>query len=426
MKVPASASNHIALTVTTAIFFLWGFLTSLNDVLIPHLKAVFELNYARSMLIQFTFFGAYFVMSLPAGRVVAKLGYKHSMVCGLLVAGIGALAFLPAAHWQSYGLFLGALFVLASGITLLQVSANPYVSLLGPEAQSSSRLTLAQALNSLGHTIGPAIGGLLILSVAVLGADALAALSPAQQQAYRAAEAQAVQLPYLGLALVLFALSVFVYLFRLPHLAEATDAGTAAHGSFAQALRHASLRYAAIGIFVYVGAEVAIGSLLINYLADPDIVGISETRAAIYLSYYWGGAMVGRFVGSLLLRFIAPPRLLSLFAAIAITLLALSMASRGSLALWSMVAIGLFNSVMFPTLFTLGIKGLGPLTARGSSLLIMAIVGGAVIPLLQGTLADCIGLQLSFALPLACYVYIVWYGWRGARTETGAAAMASA
>lgn len=424
MNAPASASNRIALIVTTTIFFLWGFLTSLNDVLIPHLKAVFELNYARSMLIQFTFFGAYFVMSLPAGRVVARLGYKHSMVCGLLVAGLGALAFLPAAQWQSYGLFLGALFVLASGITLLQVSANPYVSLLGDEAQSSSRLTLAQALNSLGHTIGPAIGGLLILSVAVLGADALAALSPEQLQHYRAAEAQAVQLPYLGLALLLFALSAFVYLFRLPHLAEATDPGAGAQGSFGEALQHASLRYAVIGIFVYVGAEVAIGSLLINYLAHPAIVGISETSAAIYLSYYWGGAMVGRFVGSLLLRFIAAPRLLSLFAAVAFALLALSMASRGNLALWSMVAIGLFNSVMFPTLFTLGIKGLGPLTARGSSLLIMAIVGGAVIPLLQGLLADRIGLQLSFVLPLACYVYIVWYGWRGTRADAGTLAAA--
>ncbi len=249
----------------------------------------------------------------------------------------------------------------------------------------------------------------------MLGADALAALSPEQLQQYRATEAKAVQLPYLGLAFVLFALSAFVYLFRLPHLTEATDAGAPAQGSFAQAWQHASLRYAVIGIFVYVGAEVAIGSLLINYLAHPQIVGISETSAAIYLSYYWGGAMIGRFAGSLLLRFIAPPRLLGLFAAVAAALLAASMASRGSLALWSMVAIGLFNSVMFPTLFTLGIKGLGPLTARGSSLLIMAIVGGAIVPLLQGLLADRICLQASFVLPLVCYAYIIWYGWNESR-----------
>lgn len=421
MQARAPTSHRIALVVTTAIFFLWGFLTSLNDVLIPHLKAVFELNYARSMLIQFTFFGAYFVMSLPAGFVVTRLGYKHSMVCGLLVAGFGALGFLPAAHWHSYALFLGALFVMASGITLLQVSANPYVSLLGDEAQSSSRLTLAQALNSLGHTVGPAIGGLLILSVAVLGADALAALSPEQLAQYRATEAKAVQLPYLGLALVLFALSAFVYLFRLPHLTEATDAG-AAHGSFADAWQHTSLRYAVIGIFAYVGAEVAIGSLLINYLAHRQVAGLSETSASIYLSYYWGGAMIGRFAGSLLLRYIAPPRLLGLFAAIAAALLALSIASRGHVALWSMVAIGLFNSVMFPTLFTLGIKGLGPLTARGSSLLIMAIVGGAVIPQLQGLLADRVGLQASFGLPLICYAYIVWYGWNESRGAAAARA----
>ena len=413
MQARASTSPRIALIVTTTIFFLWGFLTSLNDVLIPHLKAVFELNYARSMLIQFTFFGAYFVMSLPAGHVVARLGYKHSMVCGLLVAGLGALGFLPAAQWQSYNLFLGALFVMASGITLLQVSANPYVSLLGDEAGASSRLTLAQALNSLGHTVGPAVGGLLILSAAVLGADALAALTPEQLQQYRATEARAVQLPYLGLAIVLFAIAAFVYLFRLPHLTEAAGAGDGAH-SLGQAWQQPSLRHAVIGIFLYVGAEVAIGSLLINYLADPQIVGISETHASIYLSYYWGGAMIGRFAGSLLLRIVEPPRLLGVFAAVAAALLALSMTSHGSLALWSLVAIGLFNSVMFPTLFTLGIKGLGPLTASGSSLLIMGIVGGAGIPQLQGLLADEIGLQPSFLLPLACYAYIVWYGWRTA------------
>ncbi|MCQ4164893.1 sugar MFS transporter [Tahibacter harae] len=423
MPARAATSHPLALAVTTAVFFLWGFLTGLNDVLIPHLKAVFELNYARSMLIQFTFFGAYFVMSLPAGRVVARLGYRHGMVAGLIVAGLGALAFLPAAQLQSYALFLGALFVLASGITLLQVAANPYVSLLGDEAGASSRLTLAQALNSLGHTLAPAFGGLLILSVAVLGADAFAQLSTEQQIHYRADQAAAVQLPYLGLGLTLFALALFVYLFRLPRLGETTERDLAAAPGYAATLAHRPLRLAIIGIFVYVGAEVSIGSFLINYLSRPEIGAMSEAAAANYVSYYWGGAMLGRFGGSLLLRVFAPAQLLMLFAAIAASLLLTSTLSSGQLALWSIVAVGLFNSILFPTLFTLGIQGLGPLTARGSSLLVMAIVGGAVVPLLQGLLADRIGLQPAFVLPLACYAYIVWYGWQHGRSAAAARAV---
>lgn len=423
MPARAATSHPLALGVTTAVFFLWGFLTSLNDVLIPHLKAVFELNYARSMLIQFTFFGAYFVMSLPAGRVVARLGYRHGMVAGLIVAGLGALVFLPAAQLQSYALFLGALFVLASGITLLQVAANPYVSLLGDAAGASSRLTLAQALNSLGHTLAPAFGGLLILSVAVLGADALAQFSIDKQMEYRASQAAAVQLPYLGLGLTLFALALFVYLFRLPQLSEATERDFAAAPGYAATLAHRPLRLAVIGIFVYVGAEVSIGSFLINYLSRPEIGAMSEAAAANYVSYYWGGAMLGRFGGSLLLRVFAPAQLLMLFAAIAAALLLTSTLSSGQLALWSIVAVGLFNSILFPTLFTLGIQGLGPLTARGSSLLVMAIVGGAVVPLLQGLLADRIGLQPAFVLPLACYAYIVWYGWQHGRSQPAAGAV---
>jgi FHS family L-fucose permease-like MFS transporter len=420
-KSDTTPRYDVALAVTTTIFFMWGFLTSLNDVLIPHFKSVFDLDYTRSMLIQFAFFGAYFVMSLPAGRVVDRLGYRRGIVLGLLVAGLGALMFLPAAQVQSYGLFLAALFVLASGITVLQVAANPYVSLLGDEARASSRLTLAQALNSLGHTIGPAIGGLLILSVAVLGAEALARLTPAELTAYRDAQAAAVQLPYLGLALALFALAAFVYLFRLPQLAGAENGGSADAHTFADALRHRSLRLATIGIFLYVGAEVAIGSFLINYLSLPQIGNLSESSAANYVSYYWGGAMLGRFAGSALLRHVAPPRLLALFAAIAALLLLATMAGSGMIAVISVVAVGLFNSVMFPTLFTLGIRGLGPLTARGSSVLVMAIVGGAIVPLLMGMLADRVGPQLAFALPLLCYGYLVWYGWHTQRTTPDAA-----
>ncbi len=412
---PRVVRTQVALTVATAIFFMWGFLTSLNDVLIPHLKALFELNYTRTMLIQFTFFGAYFVMSLPAGRVVAKVGYKHGIVIGLLVAGVGALLFLPAAQVRSYNLFLGALFVLASGITLLQVSANPYVSLLGAPQTAASRLNLAQALNSLGHTVGPWIGGMLILSAAVLGAEQLAALAPEQKEIYLQAKSQAVQLPYLGLALTLFALALMVWLFRLPPLVEATEqADTRRHG-FGEVLGLRHVRWGVLAIFLYVGAEVAIGSFLINYLAEPHIGNLSEASAAGYLSLYWGGAMVGRFIGSALLVRFDARRMLALYAAVAAALLLVTVSSQGPLAMWSVIAIGLFNSIMFPTIFTLGIERLGPMTEKASSLLVMAIVGGAIVPLLQGVLADRIGVQLSFLLPVLCYGYIVWYGWSGSR-----------
>lgn len=405
----------VALTVATTIFFMWGFLTALNDVLIPHLKAVFELNYARTMLIQFTFFGAYFVMSLPSGWVVARVGYKLGIVIGLLVAGCGALLFLPAAQSHLYSLFLGALFILASGITLLQVSANPYVSLLGAPESAASRLNLAQALNSLGTTIAPWLGGMVILAAAVLGAEQLAALSPAQQAAYQQAQAQSVQLPYLGLAVVLFLLAVMVFLFRLPPLIEATEQADRKKHTFAEALHHPHVRWGVLAIFLYVGAEVAIGSFLINYFSEPDIGNLSAASASKYVSFYWGGAMVGRFIGSVLLLKADVRRFLAVYAAIAMALLATTILSHGHIAMWSVIAIGLFNSIMFPTIFTLGIERLGPLTEKASSLLVMAIVGGAIVPLLQGVLADRIGLQQAFVLPLLCYGYIVWYGLRGSR-----------
>lgn len=417
----AGTDTRAALTVVTAIFFMWGFLTSLNDALIPHLKSVFSLNYAQTMLIQFAFFGAYFVMSLPSGRLVARLGYKHGIVTGLVVAGLGALLFVPAAQVPSYPLFLGALFILATGITILQVAANAYVSLLGEARYAPSRLSLAQALNSLGHTLAPATLGVLILSVAVLGTAELAQLAPAEQDAYRLAQAQSVRLPYVGLALTLFVLAAFVFVFRLPPLTAQAGAAEASRQRFSDALRHRPLRLGVIAIFVYVGAEVSIGSFLINYLSDPRIGDLGKVEAARYVSYYWGGAMLGRFVGSALLKAIEPRRLLALFATIAALLLATTMLGAGSVAMWSVVAIGLFNSIMFPTLFTLGIDGLGPLTGKGSSLLVMAIVGGAIVPLLQGLLADRIGVQHAFVLPLLCYLYIVWYGLAGTTTPQSAA-----
>ncbi|MEZ0472392.1 L-fucose:H+ symporter permease [Luteimonas salinilitoris] len=408
-------SNTAALAVVSLIFFTWGGLTSLNDVLIPHLKAVFEMGYAQTMLIQSTFFGAYFLMSLPSGAVVSRIGYKASIVVGLVVAAAGAAMFSPAARMPSYPLFLTALFVLASGITLLQVAANPYISLLGRPETAHSRLTLAQALNSLGTTLFPWLIGPLILAGAVLGADELAAMSMAEQMAYRATQAQSVQAPYLLLAGGLLLLAVFVVTMRIPSLREATDRGDERHHTFGEVLRHRHLRWGVAAIFVYVGAEVSIGSFLINYISGPDTGGLTEASAARYLAFYWGGAMVGRFIGAGLLKTFDARRLLALFAVIASLLLVATMATADQLAMWSVIAIGLFNSIMFPTIFTIAIERLGPLTSKASSLLIMGIVGGAVVPWLQGKLADHIGIQPSFVIPLVCYAFIIWYGLRGAR-----------
>jgi L-fucose:H+ symporter permease len=411
-----------ALAVTTAVFFMWGFLTALNDSLIPHLKAVFELNYTRAMLVQFTFFGAYFLMSLPSGRLVAHLGFKRGMVAGLAIAGVGAAAFWPAAQWHSYPLFLGALFVLATGITVLQVAANPYVALLGPPRTGSSRLTLAQALNSLGTTLAPLFGGWLILSNTVLGSAQVAALPAAGQLAYRTHEAQSVQGPYLGLALVLVLLAVIVGLFRLPALAENTEQADRAKHTLLDALRIPHVKFGVLAIFFYVGAEVSIGSFMVNYLALPEIGHISEQQASHYVSLYWGGAMVGRLLGSALLAWLDPRKLLATFAVIAGALVLTSVLTHGDVAMYSIIAVGLFNSIMFPTIFALGIERLGPLTDKASSLLIMAIVGGALVPVLQGVLADAIGIQHAFLLPLLCYAYIVFYGRSGSKVRDVAAA----
>jgi FHS family L-fucose permease-like MFS transporter len=410
----ATISNRVAMAVTTSIFFMWGFITVLNDVLIPHLKSMFALDYRQAMLVQFTFFGAYFLLSLSSGKVVSHFGYRASIMCGLIVTGIGALLFLPAAEFQSYALFLFAFFVLAGGITLLQVAANPYVSLLGPARLASSRLNLAQALNSLGTTLAPKLGGLLILSTAVLGAAELAKLSPAAQAAYRLQQAHSVQGPYIGIALVLFALAVVVWLFRLPQL-EDTAAADDSHHRFADALAHRRVWFGMLAIFVYVGAEVSIGSFMINYLSLPQIGDMSQARAAGFVSLYWGGAMVGRFIGAALLTRIDTRKLLAFNAAVAALLVLTTMTTDGAIALWSVVAIGLFNSVMFPNIFTLGIEKFEALTGKVSSLLVMAIVGGAVIPFAQGALADRFGVQPAFILPLLCYLYIVFYGLKGSR-----------
>ncbi len=399
-----------ALAALTSLFFMWGFLTCLNDILIPHLKSVFSLNYTQAMLVQFCFFGAYFVVSMPAGALVRRIGFKRGIVLGLLIAGLGCLMFYPAASLRIYGLFLGALFVLAAGITILQVSANPYVTALGPQDTASSRLTMTQAFNSLGTTVAPFFGATLILSAAVLGADQIAALSPTELNAYHAEEAAAVQLPYIGLALALFVLAgVFAWL-KLPAI---TPDATVVQGTEDTIWNHPHLVFGAVGIFLYVGAEVAIGSLLVNYFALPSVAGMEEAKAAEYIAYYWGGAMVGRFIGAAVMQKVSAQKVLAFNAAASVILIATSIATTGTVAMWTILAVGLFNSIMFPTIFALAITGLGRLTSNGSGLLCLAIVGGALVPLLQGMLADGFGLQISFVLPLLCYIYIAFYGLKG-------------
>jgi MFS transporter, FHS family, L-fucose permease len=402
------------LAMVTTLFFMWGFLTSLNDILIPHLKTVFDLNYAKAMLIQFAFFTSYFVFSLPSGKLIDKVGYKKAMVAGLFTMGIGALLFLPAASVPSFPFFLTALIVLAAGMTILQVSANPYVAILGPEKTAASRLNLAQAFNSLGTTIGPKLGGMLILSGAPLAAAAISAMSAPQLQAYRVEQASSVKTPYLIFALALMALGVAIALFKLPAIASVEQRSGAGHDSI---WRHTHLILGAIGIFVYVGAEVSIGSFLVNYFSQPDIGNISELAAAGLLSFYWGGAMVGRFIGSALQQKIAANKILGVAAIVAALLVITSMLTFGHVAMWTIIAVGLFNSVMFPTIFTLAIEGLGPLTGDGSGLLVAAIVGGAIIPEIQGIIADRIGIHHAFFLPILCYMYIAYFAFVGSQKK---------
>ncbi len=407
-------TDKSAMAMVTTLFFMWGFLTCLNDILVPHLKAIFDLSYAKVMLIQLAFFSAYFVFSLPSGKVIEWIGYKKTMVAGLFTMGIGALLFIPAASAPSFPLFLAALIVLAAGITALQVSANPYVAVLGPPETASSRLNLTQAFNSLGTTIAPYLGGLFILSAAPRSMDELRQLSTEALQAYRLQEASSVKLPYLGLGLVAIALGTVIALYKLPVIASA-DPHEAGHpiGTSIWKFRHLIL--GALGIFVYVGAEVSIGSFLVNYFSQPDIGNISQKVAAGFVSFYWGGAMVGRFIGSAILQRVRTGTVLGTAAIAACLLVCISMISTGHVAMWSIILVGLFNSVMFPSIFTSGIAGLGPLTGKGSSIMIMAIVGGAILPVIVGVLADRIGIHHSFVIPAVCYLYIVYYGFRGSR-----------
>ena len=393
------SNTRFALISLTSLFFMWGFITCLNDILIPYLKNLFSLNYTQAMLIQFCFFSAYFLVSLPAGKLVSKLGYQKGIVVGLLIAAIGCVLFYPAAAYKVYGLFLGALFVLASGITILQVSANPYVSALGDPKTSSSRLTLTQAFNALGTTVAPSFGGLLILGAAVNEGAELGS---------------SVKVPYLLLALMLLILALIFAFLKLPAIQQpAENKNSSTIADFKEALKHKHLALGAVGIFVYVGAEVSIGSLLINYLGLDRVSAMEEVQAAAYITYYWGGAMVGRFIGAAVMQKVDAGKTLAFNAFMACLLIAISLTTSGFVSMWAILLVGLCNSIMFPTIFSLALKNLKEYTSHGSGVLCLAIVGGALLPVLQGVMADTFGLTASFVLPVLCFVYIAYYGLKG-------------
>lgn len=393
-------NNMFALVSLTSLFFMWGFITCLNDILIPYLKGAFDLTYTQAMLVQFCFFGAYFVVSVPAGILVSKIGYKQGIVSGLVIASIGCALFYPASSMHVYGIFLFALFVLAAGITILQVAANPFVTALGRPETASSRLTMTQAFNALGTTVAPFFGAYLIFGGAHGAESEISGDSSAL-----------VQLPYLILAASLLLLAAIFSYLKLPDLGRKEANST----HKANAWQHRHLRFGVVGIFLYVGAEVAIGSFLVSFLSQSNIAGLSEMQASKYIAYYWGGAMVGRFIGALVMQKISAGLVLAFNSFMVVLLVMIAVLFDGSLAMWSLLAVGLFNSIMFPTIFSLALNGLGQSTAQGSGLLCLAIVGGALLPLLQGVLADSLGLQISFVLPMLCYLFIAYYGLSGSK-----------
>lgn len=408
------AGHRGMVALVVFLFFIWGFSTVLVDTVIPKLKALFQLSFAEVMLTQFSFFIAYFLVSVPAGQLIGRIGYIRGIVVGLVVMATGGLMFAPAAALGLYPGFLAALFVLASGITLLQVAANPLIAALGDTAKSHSRLTLAQAFNSLGTTIGPWVGAVLILQGMTELPDA-SMMTPAALATLRKAEAHAVQLPFIGIAAVLIAVAAVFWLMRHWKGAPQSEQYASHEPTLAFLRANPRLALGVLSIFMYVGAEVSIGSLLTNYLMQPSTLGLAAVEAGKLVSFYWGGAMVGRFIGSGVLRVASPGKVLAGCALAASLLATVSGLSTGTVAAATVIAIGLMNSIMFPTIFSLAIEGLGASTSRGSGLLCQAIVGGAIVPLVTGWTADHVGLGLALLVPACCYVVIASYGWLARR-----------
>ena len=400
-----------ALTLLATLFFMWGFITVINNTLLPHLRSVFDLNYTQTTLIESVWFIAYFVASLPSAFLIERIGYQKSLVIGLLIMAAGALGMVLAASLPSYGVTLIMLFVIASGITLLQVAANPYVAVVGPAATASSRLNLVQALNSAGTMLAPLFGAYLILGRSVGGTvKEGTVLTPAE----RLADAHSVVLPYVLVAIVLAVLAVVIARFPLPAMGSATSRVAKEERKHHSLWRHRNLVFGIPAIFIYLIAEIGVANLFVNFVSQPTIANLTHEQAGRYLTFLWGGMMVGRFVGSAIMQKIRAETVLAAFSIGAFIVMIITVFAHGPVAMWSLILVGLFHSIMFPTIFTLGIKGLGPLTEEGSGLLIMAIAGGALV-IVQGKLADAYGLQWSFLLTAACELYVLFYALWGAK-----------
>jgi len=414
----ATQTYQAALSVLASLFFMWGFATVLNNTLLPHLRSVFDLSYTQATLIESVWFIAYFFASVPSAKLIERIGYKRSMVTGLVIMAGGALLMIPAAAIPSYGFVLTALFIIASGITLLQVAANPYVAVVGPARTASARLNLVQGFNSIGTTLAPLFGGWLILGRSVSGNAGAAGVTLTHAQ--KLADAHSVELPYLLIAIVLGLLAVLIARFNLPDFAPGARRGASAQRKTQSLWRHRNLVFGIPAIFIYLIAEIGCANLFINFVSQPHIGDLTHAQAAKYLFLLWGGMMVGRFAGSWLMQRVAPATVLAGASIAAFAVMMLTVFGGGHVAMWALISVGLFHSIMFPTIFTLGIRGLGPLTEEGSGLLIMAIAGGALV-IFQGRLADMFGLQMSFLLPAVCELYILFYALWGSK-PTGAVA----
>ncbi len=408
-------TNYSAMAMVTTLFFVWGFCTVMNDAVIPHLQGIFGLSYFQAALIQLAFFGSYFIFAQPSSKLIEWVGYQRTMVIGLLTMGAGALLFVPAATLATYWLFLAAEVVLAAGVTALQVAANPYVTILGPPETASSRLNLTQAFNTLGDTVAPYIGGVFILGVTAASTSG-APLHGVALTASRVHQAASIKSPYLVIAGAVIVLALAIAFYRFPRLEVTRDYRPANLNIKQDSIwNHPHLYLGAIAIFIYVGAEVSVGSFLAKYLADPTIGNMPLEQGAKLVSLFWASMMVGRFIGSAVMQRVAANKLLAWSGVGAGLLVLCSLLGSGHFAMVTILCVGLFNSIMFPTIFTLAVAELGPLTGRGSGLLIQAIVGGAVIPVLMGVLADRFGIHHSLLLPLLCYLFVIYYGWRGYR-----------
>src|SRR5882672_9225955 len=414
-SVPITERRFLApFILITSLFFLWAFGVNLNDILIPHLKKAFGLTDFQSSFIQVAFFGGYFLAAFPAGRVMEKIGYKKGILAGLFLCAVGAVLFVPAASLRIYNFFLFALFVMACGQSFLEVAANPYVTILGPVASAERRLNFAQSFNAVGAVLSPILGRAYILSGVEYSPAQIAAMSAAQLEAFRASEAGTVKIPYLMIAALFVVVAVLIQLAHLPEVKEAAAEGEGA-GSAATSgsvLSHTHLLKGVVAQFVYVGAQVGVASFVIRY-AQFVVPGTPAKTAALYLLLQQIGFMGGRFIGSAMMKKVAAPRLLSHFAAASLACASVALLASGPIAVWAVVLIGFFHSIMFPTIFALSIRNLGAHTKRGSSLLVMAIVGGAFFPAIMGRISDASSIQTAFVVPLLCYLFILYFGFSG-------------